>query len=416
MDRMKQEKIALFRFGIIFPLLDERLQWGEKSQIVEKICAESYEIPFSERTRISKATVYNWLRRYSQHQEIEDLYPASREDKGHHRSVSSETEVALRHFRDQHPEVKLTTLVAMAIKEGIFLPHETVKMSVIYRMFKSYDRDQTAKRTKDMRRFSMASCNDCWMLDAMNGPKVTIMVAGGEKTISAKLWALIDDKSRLITYAQFYPDEKAESLIDCVIKAFSARGLPRKIFTDHGSAMRDHRLKLGLASLQVQLSFAKPYSPASKAKIERFFSTVRMQFLPTIGTSPISLYELNKAWMTYLQQYNRRFHSGIQDSPLQVYLQEIEAVRPAPPEMLPYFRSHVKRKVSLARTVSLNNHLYEVPLGYAGLTLDLRFSDPAHVEAFYEDTSLGFLPLCDQIANSQAHRQELPAATTGGVR
>ncbi len=252
------------------------------------------------------------------------------------------------------------------------------------------------------------------MLDAMNGPKVTIRVAGKEKTISAKLWALIDDKSRLITYAQFYPDEKAESLIDCIIKAFSSRGLPRKIFTDNGSAMRDHRLKLGLASLQVQLSHAKPYAPTSKAKIERFFSTVRMQFLPTIGKDPISLYELNKAWMPYKQQYNRRFHSGIQDSPLEVYLKEIEAVRPAPPEMLPFFRSHEKRKVSLARTVSLNTRLYEVPIGYAGLSIDLRFSDKERIEAFYEGASLGILPLCDQIANSRAHRRALPDST-GGV-
>lgn len=416
MDRMKQEKIALFRFGIIFPLLDERLQWGQKSRIIEEISAGSYEIPFSERTRISKATVYNWLRRYSVNQKIEDLYPSCREDKGCHRSLSSETELALRHFRDQHPEIKLTTLVDMAVQEGIFLPDETVKMSVIYRMFKGYDRDTKAKRTKDMRRFSMANCNDCWMLDAMNGPKVSITVDGKQKTVSAKLWALIDDKSRLITYGQFYPDEKAESLIDCIIKAFSSRGLPRKVFTDNGSAMRDHRLKLGLASLQVQLSFAKPFAPTSKAKIERFFSTVRMQFLPTIGKAPISLYELNKAWMSYMQKYNRRFHSGIRDIPLDVYLKEIEAVRPAPPEMLPYFRTYKKRKVSLARTVSLNNRLYEVPLGYAGLTLDLRFSDEEHVEAFHEGTSLGFLRVCDQIANSLAHRQSISGTSAGGVK
>jgi putative transposase len=267
MDTMKQEKIALFRFGIIFPLLDERLQWGDKTQIIEEICKGSYEIPFSERTQVSKATVYNWLRRYSQNQKIEDLYPSSREDKGQHRSLSSETELALRHFRNEHPDIKLTTLVKMAVKEGLFLPSETVSMPVIYRMFKDYDRNSKAKRTKDMRRFTMASCNDCWMLDAMTGPKVEITVSGKKRTVQSKLWALIDDKSRLITYAQFYKDEKAESLIDCVVKAFSSRGLPRKIFTDNGSGMRDHRLKMGLATLEVQLSFAKPYSPTSKAKI-----------------------------------------------------------------------------------------------------------------------------------------------------
>lgn len=130
-----------------------------------------------------------------------------------------------------------------------------------------------------------------------------------------------------------------------------------------------------------------------------------MQFLPTLGAEPLDLYDLNKAWKLYMQQYNTRYHSGIKATPLEVYLAEIEAVRPAPPHMEPFFRSHVKRKVSLARTISLNNQIYEVPIGYAGLTLDLRYSDLKHVEAFYEEESLGFLKLCDQSANSRAHRQ-----------
>jgi hypothetical protein len=140
-----------------------------------------------------------------------------------------------------------------------------------------------------------------------------------------------------------------------------------------------------------------------------------MQFLPTLGDEPISLYELNKAWAPYVQEYNSRFHSGIQATPLEIYLKEIEAVRPAPPDMRPHFRAHTQRKVSLARTISFMNRLYEVPIGYAGLTVDLRFSDEDHVEAFYEDQSLGMLRVCDQIANSRAHRYAVPEAT-GGVQ
>jgi len=177
--------------------------------------------------------------------------------------------------------------------------------------------------------------------------------------------------------------------------------------------MRDHRLKLGLTELQVHLSYAKVYSPTSKAKIERFFSSVRMQFLSPLGEEPLDLYELNKAWKLYLQHYNTRFHSGIKATQLEVYLNEIEAIRPALPQMKPYFRSYEKRKVSLARTVSLNNRQYEVPTGYAGLTLDLRFSNAEHVEAFYQDKSIGILTLCDQIANSRARRQSSPSFAGG---
>lgn len=415
MNSLKQEKIALFRFGIIFPLLDERLERGEKSRIISEICGQTHEIPYSDRKHLSAATIYNWVRLYNRKQRIEDLYPASRKDKGTYRSLSTETELALRNFRDAHPRVKLTTLVTMAIQEGLFLPTERVNMAVVYRMFKEYERKRNAKNTKDMRRFTMSHCNDVWMLDAMTGPKVFITLDGKQKLVHSKLWAFIDDKSRLITYAQFYKDETAESLIDCAIKAFSSRGLPRKIFTDNGPAMRDHRLKLGLADLQVHLSHAKAYSPASKAKIERFFSTVRMQFLPLLGENPLELYELNKEWKLFMQHYNTRFHSGINATPLETYLKEIEAVRPAPALMGPYFRSYEKRKVSLARTVSLNNRLYEVPIGYAGLTIDLRFSSADRVEAFYEGKSIGMLTDCDQIANSRACRQSAPSTAAGGA-
>ena len=404
MDSIKKERIALFRYGIIFPLLDERLQWGEKSQIIDEICAAEHDIPYSRQVKISKPTVYSWLRAYGKKQRIEDLYPAERSDKGRYRTLSSELELALRRFRDEHPYDKLTTLIKKAYMQGIIMPDEVVKMSTVYRMFKGYDRQKRAKTAKDMRRFTMEHCNDCWMLDAMTGPRISIDQSGRRRVVRSKLWAVIDDKSRLIPYAQFYRDETAESLIDCLIKAFSSRGLPRKIFTDNGSAMRDHRLKLGCASLQVQLSYSRAYSPASKAKIERLFATVRMQFLPTLGPEPLDLYDLNRAWQGYLQQYNTRFHRGINMTPLECYLKEVEAVRPAPQHLAPYFRAREERKVSLARTVSLQNRLYEVPLGYTGLTLELRFFDLDQVEAFYEGKSIGMLRYCDQIANARAHR------------
>ena len=65
MEHEKKEKIAVFRFGVIFPLLDvNREQWGAKERIIQQVIQKSWEIPFSQRTYISRATVLNWLRRY----------------------------------------------------------------------------------------------------------------------------------------------------------------------------------------------------------------------------------------------------------------------------------------------------------------------------------------------------------------
>ena len=403
MDTRKKEQIGLFRFGLIFPLLDERLQWGETTCMMREICGKDHDIPFSTKTRISIPTLYSWMKAYKGNRNIEDIYPKDRSDKGFHRKLSLETEKALLLFRDKHPKVKISTLVRMAAMEGLFLPSETVDMSVIYRMFQSQDLKGKVRGDKDMRRLEMEHVNQVWYLDAMAGPKAYVGQGKERRLVTAKLFALIDDKSRLIPYARFYKDETSESLLDCLWGAFNARGLPRQTHTDNGAAMRDERLKLGCAALEVNFTHAKPYTPTGKAKVERFFSTVRMQFLPTLGESPLELYELNKRWQKYLEEYNTRFHSGIGMSPLQCYLNEVEAVRPAPQDLPRLFRSREIRTVSKARTVSLNAVLLEVPLGYTGRKIELRFTTMDEVEAFYDGASLGMLKPVDLHANSMAH-------------
>ena len=405
MNKVKQEQVALFRYGLIFPLLDERLERGEKTRIMKEIAFREYDIPFSPRRRVSVPTLYSWLNAYQKKRSIEDLFPQTREDKGFSRTLSDETELALREFRDVHPLDTLTTFVKKAVAAGLFLPEEQVSMPTIYRIFKDVDVEKRALRTKDMRRFTMESCNDCWMLDAMVGPQVYVEENGVKRLVKAKLFALIDDKSRLITYGQFYKDEKAESLMDCLWNAFNTRGLPRKVYTDNGSAMRDGRLKLGCAELEVHLSFAKAYAPTSKAKIERFFRTVRMQFLPFLPKEPITLYELNKRWQRYVHEYNGRHHSGIGMAPLACYLEDVQAIRPAPNNLPKYFRTKETRKVSLARTISMGNILYEVPLGYAGRTIELRYLSLDSIEAFCEGKSIGHVKPVDLVANSRAKRQ-----------
>ena len=405
MDQVKNEEIMIFRFGVIFPLLGGDMCYGQKSRILTELAAKEYEIPGSGRRTLSKAAIYSWLRVY-QEKGLEGLVPKTRSDKGGHRAISTETELALRGFRELHPDWKLTTLAKVAAQKGIFLPSERVSMSAIYRVFKDYEKEKKARKSKDMRRFEMENCNDVWMLDAMVGPKVTIVEDGKEKTITAMLWAFIDDKSRLITHGEFYKNQKAESLLTCFWEALSKRGLPRKIFTDNGQAMKDNRLRLGCADLEISLSYAKIYTPTSKAKIERFFSTVRMQFLPLVEDSILSLRELNARWFLWLKEYNSRYHSGIGASPLDCYMDNIKAVRPAPSDMSRYFRARLERKVSAARTIRFNNKCYQVPLGYANLTIEIRFFTPEGlIEAFYNAESLGFIEEVDFIANGNAHRQ-----------
>lgn len=406
MTTMKKEKIALFRFAVIFPLLREDLPRGEQTRLMEEICAQEYEIPFSTRTRIAKSTLLSWLTAYKAKRELESLMPKGRSDKGGYRALNDDTVATLKEYRSKYPNVPLTTIVKMANDAGEISLIPESSMSSVYRLFREWEKEKLSPN-EDLRRFEMESCNDCWMLDAMVGPEVLVEVGNRKVHRKTYCFGFIDDKSRFITHAEFYMDQKCESLLDCMWKAFNKNGLPRKIFTDNASAMKDIRLQEGLADLEVVISYAKPYKASSKAKIERFWKTLRMQFLPLLPRDgSLTLRELNKRLDSFVNSYNNRYHSGIGCAPSERYFEDLKAVRTAPNELPKHFRKKIERTVSLSRTVSIENILYQVPMGYAKKRLVIRYMNlEDKIEAFFEEKSIGYLKPVDLVANANSHRK-----------
>ena len=61
--------------------------------------------------------------------------------------------------------------------------------------------------------------------------------------------------------------------------ALIRRGLPQRLYVDNGAAYRSRHLALICARLGVVLVHARPYQPAGKGKIERWFRTLRAGWL-----------------------------------------------------------------------------------------------------------------------------------------
>ena len=122
------------------------------------------------------------------------------------------------------------------------------------------------------RRFEAEAPLDLVQADVMHGPKI--------QNRKSYLIALIDDHSRLILRAEFRRGETEEDFISVLKQALRRRGLPRRIYVDNGSAFRSLRLSYALASLGVNLLHTTPYQPEGKGKCERWFRTVRENFLP----------------------------------------------------------------------------------------------------------------------------------------
>jgi putative transposase len=266
MDREKQEKIAVFRFGVIFPLVEKSLHeyWGEKERILRELVSKEWEIPYSKRNYISKATILGWVKRYEEGgRKIEALFPSNRGDRGRMRSITDDQIDALMKLRQDNPKLSTPRLVEKAKAAGVFPPGGEVSMASIYRLMKI----RKAKRKKveqDMRKFEVQMSNDLWQSDCMHGPQV---LENGKKR-KTYLFAIIDDHSRLITGAQFYLAENLENYLDCLWTAMRKRGIPRKLYVDNGASFRAHRLQLGCAALEIGLRYARPYRPQGKGNAE----------------------------------------------------------------------------------------------------------------------------------------------------
>ncbi len=161
MKQKEKEQVAIFRFGVIFPLLEEsRRIWGDQKRILDKLTEKEWEIPFSDRTHISRATILSWVKRYRERGErIEALFPADRIDSGRQRSISDEVAAELLQLQEEFPRLTVKKLIEVARTRNIFSPQDSVAHSTVYRLF-SLHKKKTLQKQEDMRKFEVELCND----------------------------------------------------------------------------------------------------------------------------------------------------------------------------------------------------------------------------------------------------------------
>lgn len=407
MDEVARKSIiAVFRYGVISDFVGVRkLPRGEKEKLLQKKSACMWDIPFSGRSRISRSTILHWLRRYLKAgRQLDSLHPEEREDKGTVKSVDPETMQALLLVRRELGGPGLPVILKEAHRRKILPPDFRTSSATLYRIFQRAGSVDPKMTPRDMRSFEEAVANALWQSDALHGPLVLV----GGKLRKAYLLAFIDDHSRLIPHAEFCLSEGLDAYMACLRTALSKRGLPDKLYVDNGSAFRSHHLAHVTASLGTALIHAKPYRPEGKGKIERWFKTVRLQFLPTIKDGLV-LSELNRLlWEWIDKDYHVRIHSSTKQTPLSRYLAHIKTIREAPKDLDDYFRKRAVRRVDKDRTVSLDGRIYEAPVELVGQAVTLLYHerDPARVEAFWNNRSYGMIAPVNLVVNCRVKRNQ----------
>jgi putative transposase len=236
-------------------------------------------------------------------------------------------------------------------------------------------------------RFEASRPNELRAGDALHGPHL-----GGRKTY---LFAFIDDHSRAVTGHRSGFAGDSVRLAAALRPALAARGIPEGVYADNGSAFVDAALLRSCASLGIRLVHSAPGRPQGRGKIERFFRTVRDQFLAGItGTGPGpggaaeqgrhyagSLDELNTLFTAWVETVcHRAVHSETGQPPLERYSAGPPARHPAPGELREAFLWSERRKVTKTATVSLHGNACQVDPLLAGMHAGLLF-DPSGMTA-----------------------------------
>jgi putative transposase len=402
-DDVKKE-IATFRFGVIADLVGHRkLTRGERQRILREKSRAEWEVPYSTKTRISRSTILHWLRTYeASGRRLESLYPDARSDKNSTRALDEETALALIKLKQEFRGATLPTVLREAKARGIVPPLFKVSQATIYRFFKRQGLAEEEGPAVDRRRFEAELPNDLWQSDAMHALKVLV----GGKLRKTHLFAFLDDMSRFIPHAEFYLRERMDSYTDCLRKALAKRGLPRKLYVDNGPTFSSRHLGQITAALGIALVHSTPYQPEGRGKIERWFKTVREQFLASMSEG-LPLEVLNRYLAEWIDTaYHPRVHSSTGEAPMVRYLRHVHLLREAPRDLDDYFRKSTLRRVYKDRSVALNGRLYEAPVELIGKQVTLLYHDhdPARVEIRFRGAPAGWLTPLDLRVNGRVRR------------
>jgi transposase InsO family protein len=393
--RARAQQVALFRYQLICPALDPALSMKARGRVVRAIAAQVHDGPFGGTVSFSRDTLDRWIRRYRAGG-FDALAPSARHPGTRIDTTTLDLAVALKR---ENPD-RTAAHVARILKASKgWSPSETT----LLRLFHRHDliRPPAQGSTAVFGRFEAAVPNERWVGDALHGPKV-----GGRKTY---LFAFVDDHSRLAVGYRFGFAEDTVRLAAALQPALAARGVPGSCYVDNGSAYVDAWLLRACGKLGIRLIHSTPHRPQGRGKIERWFRTVRDQFLVELPdttaadltarglTHAAALLELNALFTAWVESpYHHRVHSETEQTPLARWDHGWQAAGHGPvmasaDALTAAFQWAEQRVVTKTATVSLHGNSYEVEPVLVGCKVELVFSpfNLEDIQVHYRDVHYG---------------------------
>jgi len=408
MKHDEKEAIALWRLGVLGPLISARLEHGDRRRYIEEAAARLQQQPDGTSVQLSARTIESWYYAYRRGG-FHALFPQDRADRGHSRAISAEIAEQILRVKRERPRRSIRRIIRMLERAQIVAPG-TLHRSTVHRLLRAHHLSARPLRhgVIERRSFLPEHAGDLWVGDALHGPRV---VAPDGSLRKAYLLSQIDGATRFVPHSYFALSESAVDQEYGLQQAILKHGLPRAYYVDLGAAYIADSLQLICAELGIRLLHTPVQDCEAKGVIERWHRTWREEVGDELPEEPLPLAELNaKHWAWLAAEYHARPHHTTGRVPREHWLAELPFLRTVPPQknLSQVFLHRQRRVVRKDGTVRFQGGYLEVRAELQGQEVELRFDprdDTVRPGVFVENSFVCDTVPLDRVANASRRRR-----------
>lgn len=413
MEENLRNQIALFRYGVLAPYIQRQVDTKAPWTFFKSAADKKYQYIDGTFRSVSPSSIERWLKSYNE-KGFDGLKPLGRSDVGKQRKIDDELSKKITYYVEEYPRLPATQIYEKLINTNEITSKE-LSLSTVTRFVTTIKKSKGLKPITEYKRYEKEHINEVWYGDTTYGPYITI---DGKKR-RVYIIALIDDASRKITACEAFLEDNYINLMKVIKSGVSTCGKPKLFSFDNGSNYRSNQMTLLGARIGVAINYCPIYTPTSKAKIERFFLTLKNQYLCLIKPNDYhDLKSFNEDLRTYIQKYNTTPHSSLEDnmSPNDRFYKESNTIIEMSQEKIEKsFLLELERTVTPDSVIKIDNIEYEVDYHYQSQKVLLRYSpDLSKVYVVDKsDDSLKEIKLLDKKSNSSVKREKISLSEIG---
>lgn len=407
MEQDKKHDIALMRYSVISPLITGLQEdYTSLDAFFRDASLKGGSAPDGSVRKYAPGTIEKWYRAYKQGG-FDALLPSGRSDAGRPRKLDNEIQEQIRYLKTNYPRMSAAAIYRQLQDNGS-IRHGEISESTINRYINLLALELKTTSNQDMRRYERPHINEVWCGDSSVGP--CLKTPDGKKH---KLYiiALIDDASRFITGIDIFFNDNFANLMSVMKSAVAKYGRPRLFNFDNGSAYKNKQMKMLAARIGSTLNYCRPYTPTAKAKIERWFRTMKDQWMASLDIREFSsLDELRGNLLAWVHLYNNTPHASLKGkTPQERFFAEPQLIRRLSQEQLDKdFLLEIERRVSADSVIVIDQVEYEVDFRFAKQRIRLRYSpDMKEIFIVEPDHSLTPIRLLNKQENADVKREKI---------